>query len=195
MLVSNIINFVHNILNLSIQSLILSYCVKTVRIIKWQMKNIDMANNDIKILFFMPLVLPHGQPGVSYQTEFESENFAVFLALKIYHQDLIWDKEENEQIQATFSQIEQKYLPKKKDQKFRLLNQKNSTPQKYCFVLQFQNMKNSKKNEVRITLETKIIIYPFQYINFHQGINFMVNNHRQATSFALLIIKIRNFFQ
>ena len=49
------------------------------------MKNIDMTSNDIKILFFMPLVLPHGQPGVSYQTEFESENFAVFLALKIYH--------------------------------------------------------------------------------------------------------------
>lgn len=49
------------------------------------MKNINVTNNDIKILFFMPLVLPHGQPGVSYQTEFESENFAVFLALKIYH--------------------------------------------------------------------------------------------------------------
>ena len=138
MLVSNIINFVHNILNLSIQSLILSYCVKTVRIIKWQMKNIDMANNDIKILFFMPLVLPHGQPGVSYQTEFESENFAVFLALKIYHQDLIWDKEENEQIQATFSQIEQKYLPKKKDQKFRLLNQKNSTPKNIALFSNFR---------------------------------------------------------
>ena len=49
------------------------------------MKIIDMTSNDIKILFFMPLVLPHGQPGVSYQTEFESENSAVFLALKIYH--------------------------------------------------------------------------------------------------------------
>ena len=49
------------------------------------MKNINITNNDIKILFFMPLVLPHGQRGVSYQTESEIENFAVFLALKIYH--------------------------------------------------------------------------------------------------------------
>ena len=30
----------------------------------------------------MPLVLPHGQPGVSDQTEFESENFAVFFLFK-----------------------------------------------------------------------------------------------------------------
>ena len=53
------------------------------------MKDIDMINNNIKILFFMPLVLPHGQPGVSDQIEFESENFAVFFfALKIYHWDL-----------------------------------------------------------------------------------------------------------
>ena len=37
-----------------------------------------MTNNDIKILFFMPLVLPHGQPGVSDQIEFESENFCSF---------------------------------------------------------------------------------------------------------------------
>ena len=39
--------------------------------------------------YFLSLVLPHGQPGVSDQIEFESENFAVFFfALKIYHWDL-----------------------------------------------------------------------------------------------------------
>lgn len=53
------------------------------------MKNIDMTNNNIEILFFMPLLLPRGQPSVSDQIEFESENFAVFfLALKVYHWDL-----------------------------------------------------------------------------------------------------------
>ena len=98
------------------------------------MKNINITNNDIKILFFMPLVLPHGQPGVSDQIEFESENFAVFfLALKIYHWDLgqrrKWTNSSN------FFPNWTKVFTQKKKKIFYWI--RKIQPQKYCFVLQF----------------------------------------------------------
>ena len=47
---------------LHIWSLTFWNCVKIVLTVKWWMENADMANDQIKILFFMPPGLPHKLP-------------------------------------------------------------------------------------------------------------------------------------
>ena len=80
-----------------------------------------MANNDIKILFFMPLVLPHGQPGVSDQTEFESENFAIFFLFKNIPLGFGTKKKMNK-FKQLFPKLNKGIYQKKKSPKIHLLN-------------------------------------------------------------------------
>ena len=82
-----------------------------------------MANNDIKILFFMPLVLPHGQPGVSDQTEFESENFAVLFSFKNTPISLEFGtKKKMNKFKQLFPKLNKGIYQKKKSPKIHLLD-------------------------------------------------------------------------